>query len=189
MDQDSGYSSYLNYVIRTQGDPVAMLGTARATLRSFDSELAFIQPQSMEDFVDRSPAVFLRRYPFYLIGSFAALALVLAMIGLYGLISYSVLQRTREIGIRMALGAERDDILKLMIRQGVIAAVTGVIIGLLATLALARVMATVLYGVSSINWVIFIGVSLMLLLVALTASYIPARRATEVDPMIALRNE
>ena len=143
----------------------------------------------MEDFVDRSPAVFLRRYPFYLIGSFAALALTLAMIGLYGLISYSVLQRTREIGIRVALGAERDDILKLMIREGVIAAVTGVIIGLLATLALARVMATVLYGVSSINWVIFIGVSLMLLLVALTASYIPARRATEVDPMIALRNE
>ena len=101
----------------------------------------------MEDFVDRSPAVFLRRYPFYLIGSFAALALTLAMIGLYGLISYSVLQRTREIGIRVALGAERDDILKLMIREGVIAAVTGVIIGLLATLALARVMATVLYGV------------------------------------------
>ena len=189
VDQDSGYSSYLNYVIRTQGDPVAMLGTARAKLRSLDTELAFIQPQSLEDFVDRSPAVFLRRYPFYLIGAFAALAVALAMIGLYGLISYSVLQRTREIGIRMALGAEREDILKLMIREGVIAAVTGVIIGLLATLALARVMATVLYGVSSINWVIFIGVSLMLLLVALTASYIPARRATEVDPMIALRNE
>jgi len=189
VDQDSGYSSYLNYVIRTQGDPVAMLGTARATVRSIDPELAFIQPQSMDDFVDRSPAVFLRRYPFYLIGSFAGLALVLAMIGLYGLISYSVLQRTREIGIRMALGAERVDILKLMIRQGVIAAITGVIIGLLATLALTRVMATVLYGISSINWMIFIGVSLMLLLVALTASYIPARRATEVDPMIALRNE
>jgi len=189
VDQDSGYSSYLNYVIRTQGDPGAMLGTARARLHSINSELAFIQPQSMEEFLDRSPAVFLRRYPFYLIGSFAALALVLAMIGLYGLISYSVLQRTREIGIRMALGAERDDILKLMIRQGVMAALTGVVIGLLATLALTRVMATVLYGVSSINWLIFIGVSLLLLLVALTASYIPARRATEVDPMIALRNE
>jgi len=111
------------------------------------------------------------------------------MIGLYGLISYSVLQRTREIGIRMALGAQREQILKLMIRQGVMAAVTGVAIGLIATLALTRVMATVLYGVSSLNWVIFIGVSLLLLLVALTASYIPARRATEVDPMIALRNE
>jgi putative ABC transport system permease protein len=189
VDQDSGYSSYLNYVIRTQGDPAAMLGTARATLRSIDSDLAFIQPQSMEEFVDRSPAVFLRRYPFYLIGSFAALALVLAMIGLYGLISYSVLQRTREIGIRMALGAKRQDILKLMIRQGIFASVAGVGIGLLATLALTRVMSSVLYGVSSINWVIFIGVSLMLLLVALTASYIPARRATEVDPIIALRNE
>ena len=189
VTQDSGYTSYLNYVIRTQGDPTAMLGTARATLRSIDSQLAFIQPQSMEEFVDRSPAVFLRRYPFYLIGSFAALALVLAMIGLYGLISYSVLQRTREIGIRMALGAQRDQILKLMIRQGVMAALTGVVIGLIATLALTRVMATVLYGVSSLNWVIFIGVSFLLLLVALTASYIPARRATEVDPMIALRNE
>jgi predicted permease len=189
VSQDSGYSSYLYYVIRTQSDPAAMLPTARATMRSIDPQLAFIQPQSMEEFVNRSPAVFLRRYPFYLVGSFASLALILAMIGLYGLISYSVLQRTREIGIRMALGAQRNDVLKLMIRQGVIAAVAGVAIGLVAGLVLTRVMVSVLYGVSSSDWTVFIGVSLLLLLIALIASYLPARRATVVDPIIALRNE
>ena len=189
IDQDSGYTSYLNYVIRTSGDPASMLGPTRAALHNIDPQLAFIQPQSLEDFVERSPAVFLRRYPFYLVGSFAALALVLAIIGLYGLISYSVLQRTREIGIRMALGAQRQDILRLMIRQGVIAAVTGVVIGLVAGLALTRVMSSVLYGISASNWLVFAVVSLLLLLIALTASYVPAHRATRVDPMIALRNE
>jgi putative ABC transport system permease protein len=189
IDQDSGYTTYLNYVIRTSGDPKAMLGTARSTMHSTDPELAFIQPQSLEEFVDRSPAVFLRRYPFYLIGSFASLALVLATIGLYGLISYSVLQRTREIGIRMALGAQRQDILKLVIRQGVVAAVTGVAIGLVGGVVLTRVMASFLYGVSSSDWLIFVCVSLLLLMVALAASYIPAHRATAVDPIVALRNE
>jgi predicted permease len=189
VDQDSGYTTYLNYVIRTSGDPKAMLRTARSTMRATDPELAFIQPQSLEEFVDRSPAVFLRRYPFYLIGSFAGLALILATIGLYGLISYSMLQRTREIGIRMALGAQRPDILKLVIRQGVIAAVTGVAIGLVGSVVLTRVMASFLYGVSSSDWLVLLWVSLLLLLVALAASYIPARRATVVDPIIALRNE
>ncbi|MGC2108059.1 MAG: ABC transporter permease [Candidatus Korobacteraceae bacterium] len=189
VDQNSGYASSLNYVIRTSGDPEALVPTVRATLRSLDSQLAIVQPQSMDEFVDRSPAVFLRRYPFYLIGSFASLALILAMIGLYGLISYSVLQRTREIGIRMALGAQPEHILKLVLQQGVYAAVAGVVIGLVFALALTRVMASLLYGVSSTDWLIFLCVSLLLLLIALTASYFPARKATEVDPMIALRNE
>ncbi|MGA2902806.1 MAG: ABC transporter permease [Candidatus Korobacteraceae bacterium] len=189
LDQDSGYSAGLNYVVRTKGDPEAMLGLARSTVRSIDPQLAFIQPQSLEEFVDRSPAVFLRRYPFYLIGSFASLALILAMIGLYGLISYSVLQRTREIGIRMALGAQPKDILKLVIRQGVQAAVLGVVIGLGSAVLLTQVMSSLLYGVSSSNWFIFASVTLLLLVVALAASYVPARRATAVDPMIALRNE
>lgn len=189
IDQDSGHTAYLNYLIRTTGDPAAMVPSARAILLGLDPQLAVIQPQSMDDFVNRSPAVFLRRFPFYLIGSFASLALVLAMIGLYGLISYSVLQRTREIGIRMALGAQRGDILKLMLRQGVIATVIGVIVGLVCSLAFARVMASLLYGTGSSNWLVFVGVAVVLLLIALTASYIPARRATELDPMIALRNE
>jgi len=140
-------------------------------------------------FINSSPAVFLRRYPFYLVGGFAALALILAMIGLYGLISYSVLQRTREIGIRMALGAQRRDVLKLAIRQGVMDAVYGVVIGLGLGLTLTRVMTSMLYGVKASDWVTFAVVSVLLLLIAVVASYIPARRAAEVDPMVALRNE
>jgi putative ABC transport system permease protein len=189
VDQDSGHTSYLNYLVRTTGDPAAMLPSARAVLVGLDSQLAAIQPQSMDDFVNRSPAVFLRRFPFYLIGSFAGVALVLAMIGLYGLISYSVLQRTREIGIRMALGAQPQDILKLMLRQGVIATVIGVAIGLVLSVVFTRVMASLLYGAGSNNWLVFACVALALLLIALTASYIPARKATELDPMVALRNE
>ena len=193
VDQDSGYVGYLNYVVRTQGDPAAMAGTVRATLLSVDPQLALMHPQSMQQFVDSSPAVFLRRYPFYLIGSFAALALILAIIGLYGLISYSVVQRTREIGIRMALGAQPENVLKLMIRQGVVAAVVGVVVGaagaLIFGLMLSRAMPTFLYGVSATDWLTFTIVSVMLLAVAIAASYIPARRATRVDPMIALRNE
>jgi len=189
VDQDSGAATYLNYVIRTSGDPAALVGAARASMRSIDPELASMQPQSMSQYIERSSAVFLRRYPFYLIGSFAALALILAMIGLYGLISYSVTQRTREIGIRMALGARREDILKIMMRQGVLAAVTGVLIGLSCGLGLTRVLSSLLYGVSASDWLTFTVVSLLLLLIAVTASYIPARRATRVDPMIALRNE
>ncbi len=189
VDQDSGYALYLNYVVRTSADPVALVGAARSTLHTIDPQLAFIQPQSMSQYVDRSPAVFLRRYPFYLIGSFAGLAVILAIIGLYGLISYSVLQRTREIGIRMALGARREDILKIMIRQGVIAAITGILIGLSAGLGLTRLMSSLLYGVSATDWLTFTVVSGLLLLVALAAAYVPARRATQVDPMIALRNE
>jgi predicted permease len=189
IDQDSGHTAYLNYLIRTTGDPAAMVSSARAILLGLDPQLAAIQPQSMDDFVNGSPAVFLRRFPFYLIGSFATLALILAMIGLYGLISYSVLQRTREIGIRMALGAQREDILKLMLRQGIKATVIGVVIGLLCSLMFARVMASLLYGAGSSNWLVFVVVSLVLLLIALTASYIPSRKAAELDPMTALRNE
>lgn len=143
----------------------------------------------MEQVVDQSPAVFLRRYPFYLIGTFATLALVLAMIGLYGLISYSVLRRTREIGIRLALGAQREDILRLIVRQGVIATLAGVGIGLVAGLASVRVMASLLYGIDSGDWIIFVCVAILLATIAITASYVPARRATQVDPMVALRNE
>ncbi len=193
IDQDSGYSVYLNYVVRTRGDAADLVPAVRATILSVDPQLAFMRPESMRDIVERSPAVFLRRYPFYLIGSFAGLALILAMVGLYGLISYAIVQRTREIGIRMALGAQPGNILKLVIRQGVIAGVVGVVVGAAAALIfgllLTRVMSSILYGVSSTDWLTLTVVSLLLLLVALIASYIPARRATQVDPMIALRNE
>ena len=189
IDQQSGYTGALNYVVRTSGDPASLVSGARGALRSINPELALVQPQSMEEFLNRSPAVFLRRYPFYLIGSFALLALVLAIIGLYGLISYSVAQRTREIGIRMALGAQPDDILKLTMRQGVTASFWGVGIGLVLGVIAARIASSVLFGVKYGDWLTYVSVAFILLVVALTASYIPARRATKVDPMVALRNE
>jgi putative ABC transport system permease protein len=189
VDQSSGYTAYLSYVVRTAGDPARLLGPVRSVLRDLDPQLAIIQPQSMEQVVNRSPAVFLRRYPLYLIGGFGALALVLAMIGLYGLISYSVLQRTREIGIRLTLGAQREDVLRLMLRQGVVAAFVGVGIGLVLGLALIRVMASLLYGLNQSAWMVFAFVAVLLTGIAITASYFPARRATKVDPIVALRNE
>jgi putative ABC transport system permease protein len=189
VDQESGYTTYINYVVRTGGDPMTMLPQVRAVALGIDPQLAFTQPQSLEQFMNGSPAVFLRRYPFYLVGGFAALALILAMVGLYGLISYSVSQRTREIGIRMALGAQRRDVLKLTIRQGVVDAIYGVVIGLILALLLTRVMSSMLYGVKASDWITFAAVSVLLLVIAVAASYLPARRATQVDPMIALRNE
>jgi putative ABC transport system permease protein len=186
---DQNPSSFLSYVMRTSGDPSAFIGAARATLSSIDPQLALIQPQSMEQIASQSPSVFLRRYPSYLIGSFAALALILAMVGLYGLISYTVLQRTREIGIRVALGAQRADILRMVIAQGSGAACAGIAIGIVAGLALTRVMASLLYGVTATDGFTFASVTALLALVAVAACLIPARRATRVDPIVALRYE
>jgi putative ABC transport system permease protein len=189
LDQDSGYTIFLGYVIRSRQDPAALVSSARAVLRGMDPQLAIVEPQSMEQIVNQSPAVFLRRYPFYLIGSFATLALVLAMIGLYGLISYAVVGRTREIGIRLALGAQRKDILRLILRQGVLTTLIGVGVGLVAGLASTRVMASLLYGINLGDWIVFAAIAAFLAAIAITASYIPARRATRVDPMVTLRNE
>jgi putative ABC transport system permease protein len=186
---DQNPSSFLSYVLRTSGDPAAFIGAARAALAEIDPQIALIKPQSMDQIASQSPSVFLRRYPSYLIGSFATLALILAMVGLYGLMSYSVTQRTREIGIRVALGAQREDILRMVIAQGSGAVLLGIATGLAAALALTRVMSTLLYGVKPTDVVTFAGVAIVLALIALAACVIPARRATRVDPIIALRYE
>jgi ABC-type antimicrobial peptide transport system permease subunit len=122
-----------------------------------------------------------------LLGVFAGLALVLAAVGIYGVMSYAVAQRTHEIGIRMALGAQRSDVLKLTIGQGLRLVVTGVAIGLAAAFILTRVMSSLLFGVSATDPITFLTISLVLVSVAVLASYIPALRATRVDPMFALR--
>jgi putative ABC transport system permease protein len=186
---DQGPSTYLSYMVRTGGEPGAFVGAARAALQEMDPQLPLIQPQSLEQIANQSPSVFLRRYPSYLIGSLAALALVLAVVGLYGLISHMVLQRTREIGIRVALGAQRRDIMRMVLRQGIRATLAGVAIGVVAGLALTRLLRGLLYGVTPGDWLTFLSVALLLLVVALAACSIPARRATRVDPIVALRYE
>jgi putative ABC transport system permease protein len=186
---DQGPSTYLSYVVRTAGEPDAFVGAARRALQEMDPQLPLIQPQSLEQIANQSPSVFLRRYPSYLIGSLAALALVLAVVGLYGLISHMVLQRTREIGIRVALGAQRRDIMRMVLRQGIRATLAGVAIGVVAGLALTRLLRGLLYGVTPGDWLTFLSVALLLLFVALAACSIPARRATRVDPIVALRYE
>jgi putative ABC transport system permease protein len=186
-DQDP--STFLGYLVRTAGEPSAFIGAARAALQELDPQLPLIQPQSLEEVAAQSPSVFLRRYPSYLIGCFAALAVILAIVGLYGLIAHMVLQRTREIGIRVALGAQRRDILRMVLRQGIRATLAGVAIGVLAGLALTRLLSSLLYGVTPRDWLTFSGVTILLLVVALAACAIPARRAMRVDPIVALRYE
>jgi putative ABC transport system permease protein len=176
-------------MVRTAGDPAAFLGSARTALREMDPQLPMIQPFTMEEIAAQSPSVFLRRYPSYLIGGFAALALIVATVGLYGLISYGVLQRTREIGIRVALGAQPVDILTTVFREGLATVAFGIVIGILASLGLTRLVTSLLFEVTPHDASTFVVVSVCLAVVALAACAIPAKRATRVDPIVALRYE
>jgi putative ABC transport system permease protein len=141
----------------------------------------------MNDIVSESVAP--RRFSMMLLTVFAVVALLLASIGIYGMLSYAVAQRTREIGLRMTLGAQRIDVLRMVIGQGMKLAVVGVVLGLVASFALTRTMKTLLFGVSTTEPLIFVGIAVLLAIVALLACWIPARRATKVDPLVALRYE
>jgi putative ABC transport system permease protein len=159
----------------------------RREVAALDKDLPVSNIKFMDEIIGKSVAQ--PRVYALLLGIFATLALILATIGIYGVISYTVTQRTHEIGIRMALGAQPRDVLGLIIKQGMALALVGIFLGLLVSLALGRVLASQLYGVSSTDPVTFTAISLLLMFVALIACYIPALRATKVDPMIAVRYE
>lgn len=180
---------FFNLIIRTEQRPDALISDVQNAIRQFDPGSMTFQVQTMEDRIRRSPAAFLHRYPAVLVGVFASLALLLGTIGLYGLVAYSVSQRTQEIGIRMALGAQRSNVLQMVLTQGVRLIVPGVGIGIAAALLAAYLMRSMLFGVQTWDPMIFVLVTALLAVVTLAASYIPARAATKVDPMVALRYE
>jgi putative ABC transport system permease protein len=180
-------AGWTNLVIRTHGDPLSIVGSVRKEVQAIDPEQPIAAVKPMTEWVESSVAA--PRYRTTLLGLFAALAMVLAATGIYGVMSYSVAQRTHEIGVRMALGARRVDVLKLVVQQGMLLTIAGVIAGLLGAFALTRVMASLLFGVTTRDPFTFVVVAVLLVAVAFIACFVPARRATKVDPLVALRYE
>ena len=180
-------SSELFVVVRTDGDPAALAPSVRGAVASVDRDLPVFRVLTMERLVSDSLAQ--RRFSLFLFGVFAALALALAVVGLYGVMSYAVAQRTHELGLRMALGAQASDVLKMVVGQGMLLVGVGLAAGLVGAFGLTRLMESLLFEVSPTDPLTYAGIALLLGAVALLASYLPARRATKVDPMIALRYE
>jgi len=174
-------------VIRTPNDPNALAGSVRGIIKSVDSDLPVFRVRTMDQFVADSMTQ--RKFALLLICVFACLALLLSAIGLYGVMAYSVTQRTHELGLRMALGAQASDVLKLVVKQGMLLAVIGLAIGVVGAIFLSRLMKTMLFNVSATDPLVFVAIALTLAAVALLACFVPARRATKVDPMVALRYE
>ena len=178
---------FVNLVIRTQGDPLSLVGGVRKEVNALDPDQPIAAIRPMTEWVAMSAAG--ARYRTTLLGLFALLAMILAATGIYGVMSYSVAQRTQEIGVRMALGARPLDVLKLVVRQGMMLVLIGVIVGLAGALALTRVMSSLLFGVTERDPITFVAVAALLIVVAFISCFVPAHRATKVDPLIALRYE
>jgi predicted permease len=176
-----------SFEVRTRTKPTAMAASIRGIVNQMDSNLPVFQVHTQTQLIDQQ--LVRERMIAQLSGFFGALALILACIGLYGLLSYEVSRRTREIGIRMALGAQQSDVVKLVVRQGMALAIVGAVVGVGVALGVTRYLASMLYGVHANDPATIAGVAVLLTLVALAACYIPARRATRVDPMVALRYE
>jgi putative ABC transport system permease protein len=180
-------SSADHLLVRSVVDPLSLAGAVRDQVWALNKDQPVFNVRTMEQMVSESIAP--RRFSALLMVIFGLVALALASIGIYGMMSYSVAQRTSEIGIRMALGAQRRDVLAMVIKQAVGLALLGVVAGLVTALALARLLRNLLFGVGAADPLTFGVVAFVLLSVALLASFVPARRATEVDPMVALRTE
>ena len=179
--------SYVGLAVRTHDDPSAVYGAVRSLVAQIDPELPVHDMRPMEQVVAETMAS--RRLTLWLVGAFAALALVLASVGIYGVMSYAVTERVNEIGVRMALGAQRRDVLRLVVGHGMRHAAVGLLLGSVAAFFAARAMTTLLFGIRPGDPLTYIGIAVVLALAALVACYIPARRATSVDPMVALRYE
>jgi putative ABC transport system permease protein len=185
-----GPDSSAALVVRAEGaDASALAGAVRDAARGLDPEVPVFAVQTLEQMVAGSRATFMRRYPAYLTGVFACLALLLALVGIYGVISYAVTQRTHEIAIRVALGARGRDVLRLVLGHGLMLALAGVVAGAVGALLLTRLISGLLFGVSAADPLVYGLVALLLTAVALLACLVPARRATKVDPLVALRYE
>ena len=185
-------STFANLVARTSSDPNTLANSIRTEVRNLEPEAAILNVRTMDEMIAQTPASFMRRFPALLISIFAGVALLLASIGIYGVISYSVSQQTHYIGVRMALGASPTDILKMVLKQGLVLALLGLGIGVLAALGLMQLVtkkSTLLFEVSGYDLGTFSIVTGALFVVALLACYLPARRATKVDPLVALRYE
>ncbi len=171
--------------VRSTGDPSAALGLALELIRGIDPHVPLVNPSTMADVLGQS--LWAARMGAILLGTLGLLALVLASVGLYGVLTYSVGQRRHEIGLRMALGAARPDVVRLVLREGMTLVGVGLVLGLGGTLAVSRVVARLLYGITPTDLPTFGGVSLVLVVVALAACGVPAFRASRTDPIVALR--
>ncbi len=182
-----GRSQSVFFAMRTTADPSSLAGAVRNQVSVLDRNQPIADLQPMDDIVWKSIAR--QRLNLFLLSVFAGVALVLAAVGIYGLMSYAVTQRNREIGIRIALGAQRQSIFRLILAHAIVLALLGVVAGLLLSFVLTRSMSSLLFGVSTFDPVVFILLSMFLMGVVLIASFVPARRATKVDPLVSLRNE
>jgi ABC-type antimicrobial peptide transport system permease subunit len=181
------YDPRMTLVVRTTGEPQSVAAVVREQIHALDANLPIADVKTLRDQLDLS--LFPSRVAAWTLGGFGVLALLLAAIGIYGVVSYSIAQRTREIGVRMALGAREKDVLRMVLGEGFLVIAIGLALGLLLAVAATRVIAGFLYGVGATDPITFVTVPLVLGLIALAASYIPARRATKVDPLTALRYE
>jgi len=184
---EGGTALLRDWVVRTGANPLAIASAVRTAIWSVNKDLPISRVQLMQQV--RSTAIAQQQFTLLLLGVFAGLALVLAGVGLYGLTAYVTARRTRELGIRMALGAQRNHILRLVLSRGASTGLAGVGIGIVAALLLTRFMGTLLYGVGATDPVAFAAVTILLAVVTLAACYVPARRAMRIDPMVATRCE
>jgi putative ABC transport system permease protein len=180
-------TSFNTIVVKTTNKPEEMTAAVRSAILAVDSEQAVYNVATLQEL--QSNSVVLRSFFMLLLIAFASLALALAVIGIYGVMSYAVTQRTQEIGIRMALGAGAGDVLRLILRSGLTLTAAGVLMGVAGAFALTRLLAALLFGVQPTDAITFASMSLAVIAAALLACYIPARRATRVDPLTALRHE